>query len=78
MADSRWNEDQWARELRSDVWLTEYDKYVIMSKLSIEIITLKSNRDKCGISESDMQAEQNKHIASLRKLAKQLDIELVE
>lgn len=75
---TRFDEDTWTPETLYEVWLTEYDKYVLMSKLSMEVMGIKIAREKCGISEHDAQAEPNKHLASIRKLAKQLDIELLE
>lgn len=74
--EKRWNEDKWLWEEKHDLWLLDYDKYVLGQELALRIIQIQSLRDKSGISPDDKKAEPNQHIHSLVKICDQLGLEL--
>lgn len=71
--EKRYNEDKWLWETKEELWLSEYDKYVLTTELEIRIFQIEATRDKVGISANDKDAESNKHIETLRKILKQLE-----
>jgi len=61
---------------KHELWLTDYDKYVLEDEIKTRIFQIKATRDKCGISADDKTAEPNKHIHSLVNFCEQLGIEI--
>lgn len=76
--ETRFNENKRVHETNHDLWLTEYDKYVLGYELQMRVEKTKSMRDKCGISPDDKNSEPNMHIASIVKVCEQLGINIEE
>lgn len=74
--ETRFNKDKWVHETKHDLWLTDYDAYVLAEELKFRVIRIKSMRDKCGISPNDKEAEPNRHIETILKVCKQLGLDV--
>jgi hypothetical protein len=74
--EQRWNEQRWGYDTKHELWLSDYDKYVLGDEIQMRIFQIKATRDKCGISPDDKDAEPNRHIESLLNICKQLEIEI--
>lgn len=76
--ETRFNEEKRVHETKHDLWLTDYDKYVLEWEFKLRIMHTKSMRDKCGISPDDKNSEPNLHIATMLKVCEQLGIKIEE
>jgi len=66
----------WKCEEKHELWLSEYDKYVLMDELQLRIYSIEASRNKVGISPDDKKAESNKHIDAINRILIQLREEL--
>lgn len=76
LAEKRFNEETLEHESKFELWLNDNDLYIIKQALELRIMQTKSTRDKCNISPCDKEAEPNKHIEAITRLANELNITL--
>lgn len=74
--ETRYNEQKRVHETKNELWLSEYDSYVLAEEFQFRVYKLQHMRDKCGISPEDKNAEPNKHIAVIVKVCEQLGLEI--
>lgn len=74
--ETRFNEQTWVHDVKHELWLSEYDSYVLAEEFQFRVSKLQYMRDKCGISPEDKDSEPNKHIAVIVKVCEQLGLEI--